>query len=96
MLTLENAKWHLRIDSTADDAELTQKLALAAALVAQYIGTPRDGVAPTYSATQAAAIDAATLLVLGELWMNREASEANPLSPGVRLILEGLKVPSYA
>ena len=42
------------------------------------------------------ALDAATLLILGELWLNREAGTFNGLSPGVRLILDGIKERGYA
>lgn len=45
---------------------------------------------------QARALDAAILLVLGELWRNRESGTADPLSPSVKRILDLFKKPQYA
>lgn len=42
------------------------------------------------------ALDAAVLLVLGELWQNRESSTADPLSPAVKNILCLFRTPGYA
>ena len=41
-------------------------------------------------------VQAATLLVLGELYENREASTSNPLSQAVQDMLERLRDPSWA
>lgn len=104
MIGLNAAKWHLRIDGTADDAELDAKINMATAIVRQYIGDLRgdhlrdpadlDDLKSVAAAGIDArrlrhqeAIDAAILLVLGELWANREAGTSNPLSDSVRLIL---------
>lgn len=102
MISLNSAKWHLRL--TDDDPELAGKIAMAEAIVKQYIGDLRgDHLRDPYdlddpesvAAAQVdarrlrhqEAIDAATLLVLGELWANRESGVSNPLSDSVRLIL---------
>ena len=109
MINLEEAKRHLRIDFEDDDADVALKLTLASAIVADYIGGAayQDVVFEDYAteaeydaAYRAATLknnvaDAATLLVLGELYANREAL-ADPLSPTVKAILERLRVPSYA
>lgn len=110
MIALYQAKWHLRITGDDQDFEIEQKLALAHALALQYVGRIRGDIGDPentpaeiveaeatrlgFGAQQA--IDAATLLILGELWLNREAGTFNGLSPGVRLILDGIKERGYA
>ena len=89
MITLEQAKVHLRIDHDAEDADITMRLRMAAAIVADYVSTT------TTSRVNLDVEDAATLLVLGELYANRESS-ADPLSPSVRGLLERLRAPGYA
>ena len=101
MISLDQAKWHLRIVGNDDDAELGQKLNLAQSIVMQYLGDLRgdyllldpneDPDAVQIDARRLKhqdAIRAAILLVVAELWANREASTANPLSESVRLILQ--------
>lgn len=89
MITLAEAKAHLRIDHDDENADIELRLRMARAIVADYIS------ADSTSRTNADVEDAATLLVLGELYANREAS-ADPLSPTVRGLLERLRVPGYA
>lgn len=91
MITFADAKSHLRVDHNAEDADITLKLKLAVALVQNYIGAASDSAIITAEEI----IDAAALLVLGELYANRE-SGADPLSPSVRTILERLRVPGIA
>lgn len=79
MITLDQARYHLRIDGTEFDAELQARLTMAAAIVADYVGDA------SYSYDVE---NAAILLVLGELWMNRESSTADVLSSAVRALLE--------
>ena len=90
MIDLEAAKSHLRVYDSNEDADITLKLTLAAAIVCEYIGF-NSPVSVYYEKIA----DAATLLVLGELYANREAS-SDPLSPSVRLILERIRVPVLA
>lgn len=87
-LPLEKALAHLRTDPAADDVPDVQgKVAAAKAIVSGYLRRPvpwmlADGeVVPVPDDVVTAA-----LLVLGELYENREAG-AKPLSEGVRLIL---------
>lgn len=110
MIHLHQAKWHLRIAGDGQDSEVEQKLALARVLALQYVGRIRGDIgdpentpaeiieaeATRMSLGAQEAIDAATLLILGELWLNREAGTFNGLSPGVRLILDGIKERGYA
>lgn len=88
MISLDNARYHLRIDGTEHDAEIEQKLMLAAAIVSDYIGNN--------SQSNGDIEDAAIMLVLGELWLNRESSTADVLSPAVRSLLERQRVQALA
>lgn len=90
MITLDEAKRHLRVDHTDEDADISLKLKLAGAIVQDYIG-----VNSTMSAFSEDVADAATLSALGELYANREAG-ADPLSPSVKAILERLRAPGFA
>lgn len=88
MISLDNARWHLRIDGTEHDAEIEQKLMLASAIVSDYIGSNNQSNGDIE--------DAAVMLVLGELWLNRESSSADLLSPAVRSLLERQRVQALA
>lgn len=100
--TAADVRRYLRLDAAdATDAEIIALLTVAKGLVADHIGLDIEYIedlelAHNDYANRAAAIYAAVLLVVGEMYLNREASNANPLSPAVRLILERLKRPSYA
>lgn len=87
-LPLEKALAHLRTDPAADDtSDVQAKLAAAKAIVSGYLRRPVPwGLAQGGMAPVPEDVVTATLLVLGELYENREAG-ANPLSEGVRLIL---------
>lgn len=88
MISLDNARYHLRIDGTEHDAEIEQKLMLAAAIVSDYVGRN--------SQSNGDIEEAAVMLVLGELWLNRESSTADVLSPAVRSLLERQRVQALA
>ena len=88
MITLDQARYHLRIDGTQHDAEIQQKLVLATSIVADYIGNNTQ--------TNGDIEDAAILLALGELWLNREAGISDVLSSGLRLLLERQRVLALA
>lgn len=88
MTTLDQARYHLRIDGTEYDPEIEQKLALARAIVSDYIGNNRQSNGDIE--------DAAVMLVLGELWLNRESSSADLLSPAVRSLLERQRMQALA
>lgn len=89
-VSIEQAKSHLRIDHDAEDADIEIRLRLAASIVFDYLGD-----ATPYGQRADDVIDAAILLVLGELYANREAN-ANPLSPAVKALLERQRKPAYA
>lgn len=88
MTTLDQARYHLRIDGTEQDAEIGQKLILARAIVSDYIGNNGQSNGDIE--------DAAVMLVLGELWLNRESSSADVLSPAVRSLLERQRMQALA
>ena len=119
MITVYDARRHLRIDGDQDDSEIEAKLFESIAIAATYCGTPtteppfdiwgsvfaRDAkteeeTSAAYLADkanwQARALDAAILLILGELWRCRESGTADPLSPAVKNILNLFKAPVYA
>lgn len=74
MITIDEVKAHLRLNGTADDAVLTAFIATAAAHVTNYIGIVyADGDAP-------APVKSAALLMVGDLYENRERQTDRPLS----------------
>lgn len=91
MISLDDAKRHLRVDHTDEDTDIALKLRLAVGIVNDYIGNDDA----SWAAASHLVVDAATLLVLGELYANREAG-SDPLSPTVRVILERTRKPAYA
>lgn len=68
MLTLIETKAHLRVDHDDEDTLITGLIAAATAATGDYIGatTALDDTAP-------APIKAATLLLVGDLYSNRES-----------------------
>lgn len=101
LITLEQAKMQVNQDGTHKDPDLQLKLTAASAIVMNYIkkSAPLDawalGTSPeTYEIP--ADIQAATLLVLGELYENHEASTSNPISPAVQALLSQYWDPALA
>lgn len=110
MINLLTAKFHLRIDTDDYDDEVLAKLGMADAIVTTYLAqhevpppirlsdyvsdAAHDVLAEVLSVGEAAR-DAAVLLVLGELWANREAGAA-PLGPNVTALLHVIKGPTWA
>lgn len=103
LITFAEGKEHLRVDHNVDDADIQRKIDQATNIVLDYLkmrtvpsswtgGTafspPGDGVPGT--------VKAATLLVLGELWENREASVAIVLSDAVKSLLHRWRDPAMA
>jgi hypothetical protein len=100
LVTLATAKTHLRLDGTADDADVTLKLDAAEATILDYITEPD----PAWTAaTVPPVIAAAILLQLGELYhfrgddpahaMDRAAGD---LAPGVAALLRRYRDPAMA
>ncbi|WP_188260865.1 head-tail connector protein [Azospirillum tabaci] len=91
VVTLEEAKAHLRVDGTDDDADIDLKLAAAEDLAAQVLNRPVpwtnvDGDEVPVPAS----VKAAILLILGDLYANREASivgTSHTVNPTVERLL---------
>lgn len=81
MITLDEVKAHLRLVGTAEDATLTAFIAAAIAHVENYLEA-------TYTAeTAPAPVKSAALLLVGDLYENREAQSDRPLSENKTFIL---------
>lgn len=107
MISLTDARRHLRIDGEQDDEEIAQKMIIADALVLAYCGHLKGDPYPLGLTAELSAaddrrfrhidaLDACRLLAIAELWANREAGTSNPLSPSVKNILNLFREPSYA
>ena len=75
MLTLSEVKLHCRIDHAEEDSLLAAMIDAATASVGDYINAaePLDDTAP-------APVKAAAMLLVGDLYSNREALVERPLS----------------
>ena len=74
MITLTEAKTHLRVSGEDDDVEIAAMIAAAGAHVENYLGvTYASGTAP-------APVRAACALLVADLYENREAQTERPLS----------------
>jgi hypothetical protein len=92
LVSLEVGKTHLRVDVTDHDADITLKIAQASAIVMRFYKkdvVPDDWIVNNspISYDIPADIQAAVLLVLSDLYENREASIANPLSDAVKSLI---------
>ena len=103
LVSLTQASDHIRRDTTDDDSDLTLKIEAASAIVAGYIDTGADFLNtagdPDYDTAGDPInvprdVQAATLLVLGDLYMDREAGDA--LSPTMTAILAKWRPPVFA
>ncbi len=75
MLTLPEVKLHCRIDHDEEDTLLQSMIDAATASVGDYINAPEP-----LDATAPAPVKAACLLLVGDLYSNREALVERPLS----------------
>lgn len=100
-MTVQQAKDHLRIVTTDDDDDIDLKLSAASEIVMDYIkkkDVPEDWISDHSPITYDIPfpIKAATLLVLSELFENREAQISLPISPSVEALLERFRDPALA
>jgi hypothetical protein len=104
LISRKNACGHLRIDYCLD---VDPYLNAAHAIVFEYVGAPIEywSMSDEYFDLSAhnealsrydSVLRAAILMVLGELWLNRESTTANPLSDSVKNLLQVVKGPAYA
>lgn len=104
LVTLNQAKDHLRIvlTDTQHDTDVQFKIAQASEIVMDYIKrsvVPDEWTVSSVSPISysiPALVQAATLLVVGELYFNREASTADVLSTAVMNLLERYRDPALA
>ncbi|WPC65275.1 head-tail connector protein [Rhodoferax ferrireducens] len=75
MLTLTEAKLHLRVDGTDDDTLITSLIAAATAATANHL----DNASLVMDATAPAPIKSAALLLIADLYENREAQTERQL-----------------
>ncbi len=109
LITLQDAKEHLRVDHDLDDADILLKMEQASDIVIDYLklpegkwdldaggsGSSSSGSSGSSSGLAPWRVTAATLLVLGELYRNREAG-SNPLSQGAMDLLHRTRDPALA
>lgn len=69
MLTLAETKLHLRVDTTDEDALITALMATATAACADYLNMPAADLVVAVPAP----VKSAALLLVGDLYANREA-----------------------
>lgn len=100
VITLEEAKEHLRVDHTDDDADIQRKVDQASAIVVDYIKKPADW-APTDTETKI--FQAAALMVLSKLYDDRNVGEEDAenvalgyLTLQVTAILHRMRDPALA
>lgn len=94
LLGLEEAKTHLRVSGDDKDDEVMSKIAQASAIVLDYLEIDDYDESPQTGGPEN--MRAATFLVLGDLWEQRESGISNPLSPSVVALLARMRDPALA
>lgn len=103
LVSIEQAKAHLRVDHDDEDADLTLKCVAAGEIVVDFLKlkelpaawTAGESFSPPEN-TVPALIQAAVLEVVGELYRNREASVGDILSEKVKSVLWRHRDPALA
>lgn len=98
LVTLAEAKFHLRIDDTFSDVDLSEKITQASDIVTDYVGTiAADGSTPADwdETTVPPRAKLATLLVLATIYASREGFD-DPLSVGAVCLLARLRSVVFA
>ncbi len=101
LVTLEKAKSHLNELGSSRDVDIQEKLDEASDIVLDYLKL--DGVPDEWLASASpveydipGVIQSATLLVLSELFENREASTSDPITDAVARLLMRKRDPALA
>jgi hypothetical protein len=94
LITLEAGKNHLQMDHDADDFDIEAKIFEASAIVLDYLKLADAPAA--WAELVPEHIQAATKLVLGSLYKNRESEIAEPLSAAVKSLLHRSRDPALA
>ncbi len=112
LVSMQAALDHVRTATTQDEADLISKVSIASAIVLNHCkltaipdewitsppdedALPTDDSPPDY-VNVPGNLQAATLLIAGELFLNRESSNTDPLSSTVLSLLEGFRTPTSA
>ncbi len=80
MIELAQAKLHLRVDIDADDAAIETMIVAATAAAADYLNVTYDDMELL---AQPIPVEAAILLMIGDLYENRERQSERPLHGNV-------------
>jgi len=104
LVTLADAKLQLRRDDTADDVLVAQLILAASSIVLNHIkvevpeeDSPDTRISQMFDQdTVPEDVSQAVMLVLADLYENREAGSANPLSSAVEAILCARRDPTLA
>lgn len=106
LVTLKQAVDHLRLDGTASFPDAEMRIQQASMIVYDYLKIPvpeftspvQDSPIYDFWASTAIPFDiqAATLLIIGELFENREASIVEVLSDAVKSLLHRHRDPAMA
>ena len=104
LVTLEEAKLQLRRDDTADDALIGRLILAASAIVLNHIkvdvpdeDSPDTRIFQMFGQdTVPEDVSQSVMLALSDLYENREAGNANPLSSAVEAILFARRDPTLA
>jgi hypothetical protein len=99
LVTLEQAKTHLRVDGIDSDAEISSLIFEASSIIMDYL---KKEAPATWNAPDAevpgtgvpGVVQAATLLVIGTLFCKREDG-ADPISIGVESLLRRQRDPAF-
>ena len=92
LITLADAKAHLRVDGSDDDADVQAKLNEASAIILDYLKWNTSPVMDDITAPDH--VKAACKLVLGDLYAEREGGA--PISPAVQALLVRSRDPAFA
>lgn len=103
LVTLEEARLHLRSDAEDDDPDLAIKIHAASGAVLNYLKRPAfiDEAGAVIDGTVPFEVKAATLLMLGYLYKDRDNDEGNEYQQGflprpVTALLYPLRDPALA
>jgi uncharacterized phage protein (predicted DNA packaging) len=93
IVTLTEIKNHLRIDQSAEDDLLNLYLSAATDWIEKYINQPVIGLADSPISTPAA-IKAACLLIIGDMYENREGAGEKEIkeNPAVQRLLHFYRI----
>lgn len=100
LITFEEAKEHLNVDHNEDDNKIEILVYQASSIVLDYIGVDEDEWQDTAGMPAGVPknVEAATFLVLGALYENRDGSDnaPQPLSQAVKDLLHRKRIPPIA